>query len=307
MVGDHAHLVVRELVALADLLHHVVDGLRRDVHRQLIAVEARHRRMRLQARMLLGRDAEGALPPAADRARRALREPALGALALLRECRRGPRTLPFQGAGPPPPSDTLPARLRLAFSNTTGASSRRAASSPITAGRSSRSKVIAAAAAARSAVLGRDGRYRRADKTHHLIFREQRHGRRDAGNGARRRKIEPGDLRMRDRRAQDHAFELAVMPDVDGVAREPRHLVAGFHPRRDGVVAVEAPRTRLRHRAKNSLIGAAAAEMSGQRRGDLLARRHRRASGRAPAVMEGGRPPRQSPACRSRIAARRAP
>src|SRR5262245_13853714 len=82
----------------------------------------------------------------------------------------------------------------------------------------------------------------------------------DARDGTRRCKIEPGDLRVRYARAQDHALELSVMTDVDGIARKARDLVAGFHPRCCGLVAVEAARTGLRHRAEDSLIGAAAAE-----------------------------------------------
>jgi hypothetical protein len=63
----------------------------------------------------------------------------------------GPRMLPFQGAGEPPPSETLPAFFRADFSNTTGASALRASSSPIADGRGSLPSLIAAMAA--SAVL----------------------------------------------------------------------------------------------------------------------------------------------------------
>src|SRR5262249_58955145 len=58
-------------------------------------------------------------------------------LARLANTEVGPRTFCFHGAGPPAASETLPAFLRLARSNTTGASSFRAASSPLTAGRRS--------------------------------------------------------------------------------------------------------------------------------------------------------------------------
>src|SRR5882757_7310377 len=71
--------------------------------------------------------------------------------ALLENAEDGPRRLPFQAAGAGAPSETLPAFLRLAFSNTIGASFLRAASSPITDGRRSLENVIAAIAA--SAVL----------------------------------------------------------------------------------------------------------------------------------------------------------
>ena len=57
----------------------------------------------------------------------------------------------FQGAGAAVPSETLPAFLRLDFSNTTAASGLRAASNPITDGR--RSLVIRMAAMASIAVF----------------------------------------------------------------------------------------------------------------------------------------------------------
>ena len=77
------------------------------------------------------------------------------------------------------------------------------------------------------------------------------------------------------------------MLDVDGVACQSRHLVAGFQSRRDRIVAVEAAGAGLRNSTVDALIGAAAAEMSRQRGGDLLARGHSRTFGRAPVVMEG--------------------
>jgi len=73
--------------------------------------------------------------------------------------------------------------------------------------------------------------------------------------------------------AQDHAFEHAIVPDIDGVFRRARHLVARFDARRDDIVAVEAARARLGNAAKNTLIGAAAAEMARQCRADLRAKR----------------------------------
>ena len=59
------------------------------------------------------------------------------------------------------------------------------------------------------------------------------------GIAQRRRAVELADARMRDRRAQDRAFELAVMPDVDGVFGRARHLVARLDARRLGIAAVE--------------------------------------------------------------------
>ena len=59
MIGDHAHLVMFELVALGDQLHHVEHGLCRNVHREAIAIEAGDGGMRLQTRMRLRAGAEG--------------------------------------------------------------------------------------------------------------------------------------------------------------------------------------------------------------------------------------------------------
>ena len=76
------------------------------------------------------------------------------------------------------------------------------------------------------------------------------------------------------------------MTDVDGVFRRSRHLVARLDARRQDIVAVEAAGAGVRHGAEDAVIGAAAAEMSRQRRADFLARRHRRSLGRAPAIVK---------------------
>ncbi len=64
---------------------------------------------------------------------------------------------------------------------------------------------------------------------------------------------------MRDRRAQDRAFELPVMPDVDGVFGRARHLVARLDARRHDIAAVELTGAGGGHRIEDALIGAAAA------------------------------------------------
>jgi hypothetical protein len=63
-------------------------------------------------------------------------------------------------------------------------------------------------------------------------------------------------------RAQDHAFQLAVMADIDGILRGPRHLVARFDAGRDDIVAVETAFARLGHGAEDAIISAAAAQMT---------------------------------------------
>src|SRR5439155_24375548 len=51
-------------------------------------------------------------------------------------------------------------------------------------------------------------------------------------------------------------------------------------------VAIEAARAGVSHRAKNAVIGAAAAEMARQRRADLVSRWHSRSVAPTPAVVE---------------------
>jgi hypothetical protein len=92
---------------------------------------------------------------------------------------------------------------------------------------------------------------------------------------------------MRELRAQDDAFELAFVVDVDGVFRRSRDLGLRLDARRGEMVAVELAGAGGCDRAENPVIGAAAAQMSRQRRADLLARRHGGSFGRAPAIVEG--------------------
>src|SRR5271169_2166769 len=61
MVGDHAHLVVAELVSFRNELHHVEHRLGRDVQGQAFAIEARHGGVRLKASVRLTRGPEDTL------------------------------------------------------------------------------------------------------------------------------------------------------------------------------------------------------------------------------------------------------
>ena len=237
MIGDDADLVVVELVALGDQLHQMEHRLRRDVHGEPVAVEARDGGMRLEAGMRLRAGAEGAF----DQQRIVRRARAVDpAPRLLRLSARTPPTVRGRCRSRAParraPSETLPAFLRLDFSNTTGASGLRAASSPITDGRRSLVDLDGGDRGQRGlAVLRRDGGDRLADIADDAVVAEQRDRRADAGHRERRREIEFADSRMRELRAQDHAFELAVMTDVDGVFRRSRHLVARLDARRQTI------------------------------------------------------------------------
>jgi len=193
VIGDDADLVVAEPVALGEQLHDVKHRLRRGVHGELVAVEAGDGGMRLEAAVRLRAGAESLLdqPRILLLARR--RDPTPRFFAFCENADDGPRTLPCQAAGAGVPSETLPARLRLAFSNTTGESGWRAASSPITEG--SRSLVIRIAAMAASAVLRSLAATRRWDRRQSAPC-----GRRRAAILPRarrpsrgRRQIEPGD------------------------------------------------------------------------------------------------------------------
>ena len=101
-----------------------------------------------------------------------------------------------------------------------------------------------------------------ADIADDAVVAEQRDRRDHARHRARRREVEFSDTGMRDLRAQDDAFELSVMTDIDGVFRKPRHLVARLDARRDDIVAVEAAGAGIRHGAEDAVIGAAAAQMA---------------------------------------------
>ena len=194
------------------------------------------------------------LRPAADCAPRARSATQLRAfLAFCENAADGPRILPFQGAGEPPPSETLPAFLRSAFSNTTGASALARCVEPDRRRQAFAGELDRGDRGQRGlAVLGRDGGDRLADIAHDRGRRRAaRSPQLTPGNRARRREIEFADARMRDVRAQDHAFELAVMADIDGVFRRSRHLVARLDARRDDIVAVEAAGAGFGHRAKD--------------------------------------------------------
>src|SRR4051812_23719621 len=91
---------------------------------------------------------------------------------------------------------------------------------------------------------------------------------------------------MREVRAEDHAFELAVMADIDGKFCESGHFLPRLDTRRGELVAVKAARARLGHGAEDAVIGAAAAQMPRKRRADLLARGCPRCSGCPPAVVK---------------------
>jgi hypothetical protein len=94
---------------------------------------------------------------------------------------------------------------------------------------------------------------------------------------------------MREMRTENGAFQLPLMRDVDRVFRSSRYLVARLDTGRDDVVAVEAAGARLGDGAENAVIGAATAQMAGQRRAELLARGCCRSGGCAPLVVKGCR------------------
>ena len=66
---------------------------------------------------------------------------------------------------------------------------------------------------------------------------------------------------MCDLRAEDDAFQLSVMVDIDRIFRGPCHLLARFDAGRDDILAVKMAFARLGHRAEDAVISAAAARM----------------------------------------------
>ena len=287
MIGNHAHLVVAELVALGDQLHHMKHRLRRNMHGEPVAVETRHRGMRLEAGVLLRAGAEGALDQQRIVRRARAVDPAPHLLRLLGERRRRSADIAFPGRRRTAAFGDVAGLLargffehhrRIGLARFVEPDRRRQAFAAELDGGDGGQRGLA--------IAGRDGGDRFADIADDAVVAEQRDHSTHARHRARRRQIEFADARMRERRAQDHAFELAVMMDVDGILRRSRHLVARFHARRQDVVAVEAAGAGIRHGAEDAVIGAAAAQMSRQRRADFLARRHRRSLCRAPGIVK---------------------
>src|SRR6185295_4253197 len=100
VIGEDAHLVMRNGKALGDQLGQMKHRLRRDVHRQALAVEARYRGMRLEAGMLLRGGAERRLEQQGiPRIARAA-DPVARLLGLLRERRRGAAQIALPWRGP---------------------------------------------------------------------------------------------------------------------------------------------------------------------------------------------------------------
>ena len=97
------------------------------------------------------------------------------------------------------------------------------------------------------------------------------------------------DAGARVRRAQDHAFELPLVANIDGVDRRAGHLLPRFDARRAFGVAIVLAAAGVGDRAKDVVVGSASAEVAGERAGDLLARRRRDAARGAPGVVERAR------------------
>ena len=159
------------------------------------------------------------------------RDPASRLLRLVRECRRRPAQIALPGRRPAGAfgdvAGALAARLfehdgRIGFARGIQPDHRRQFFAGELDRRDRGQRGLA--------ILCRDRGDGIADKAHHAVLAEQRDRGADACNRQRRREIEPIDPAMRDLRAQDDAFELAVMPDVDGVFGRARHLVRA--PRR---------------------------------------------------------------------------
>ena len=171
------------------------------MHGEAIAVEARDRGMRLEAGVRLRAGAEGGLDQqriARLRARSSIQLRTF--FGLCENAADGPRILPFQGAGDPPPSETLPAFLRLDFSNTTGASGLRAVVEPDHRRQAFAADLDGGDGGQRGlAILGRDGGDRFADIADDAVVAEQRDRGGHARNRERRREIEFADTRMRER------------------------------------------------------------------------------------------------------------
>ena len=287
MIGNHTYLVVVELVAFGDQLHRVKHRLRRNMHGQPVAVETRDRGMRLEAGMLLRAGAEGSLHQQRIVRRTRGVDPAPHFFRLFGESRRRSADIAFPGGRRTAALGDVAGLLARGFFEHHRRIGPARLVEPDRRGQAFAAELDGGDGGQRGpAIPGRDGGDRLADKADDAVVAEQRDHGTHARHRARRRQIEFADTRMRKRRAQDHAFELAVMMDVDGILRRSRHLVARFHARRQDIVAVEAAGAGIRYRTQDAVIGAAAAEMARQRRADFLARRHGRSLGRAPGIVK---------------------
>ena len=288
MLGNHPHLRRFELEALGDLCAQIVHRLGRDLHRQPVAVEARHRRVRLQRGVLLDAGPERTLVEQRVAGLARVLDPAQRLLLLLGERsarpahialpRRRRRRRALGGVGDVALRAGIDQR-RIRPAGGIGADHACQGFVPDLDGRK------------RGACgLEIDGRHRRdllADMAHHAVGFEQRDRGLHAGDRQRRRKLQPGNARMRVLRAKHEPFELPFMARIDRVFRSPGHLVARFHPRRLPGFAVEAPFAGLGDGAQDVVIGPATAQMPAQRGGDLFARRRLRPVLAPPPVVKG--------------------
>ena len=183
MVGDHPDLVVAELVAFCDQLHHMEDGLRRNMHGQMIAVEAGDGGMGLETAMRLAPVRKAPLISSGSIALRAALQSPRTVLGLVREGRRkGRGRSASRRCGRRRALRDVGRLFAAAIARKhDGASGLRAASRPITDGSSSLGDPMAAAACRAVVMIPRGDRGDRlADIAHNLVVAEQRNRRHDA-------------------------------------------------------------------------------------------------------------------------------
>ena len=289
VLGHDPNLCGIELEALRDLGSELGHRLGRGVYREFVAVEAGDRRMRLEAGVLLDAGPERPLeqqrvacrPGAGDRpARRLLLERECGGRPADIAGPRRRRGGAFAGVVP------LPLALReqdRRFGFARGVRPDHARQNLVVDldRRQRRQR--------RLAIDRRDRGDRLADEVDHAVVVGDGHGGGDAGNGARGLEIDRDDPRASVRRAQDHAVELALVANIDGIDRFAGHLLPRFDARRAFGVAVVLAAAGVGDGAIDVVVGPAAAEVARKRAGDLLAGRGRGAARGPPGVVEGGR------------------
>ena len=198
----------------------------------------------------------------------------------------GPRRLPRQDAGAPPPS---PALYLMPLPR--GKIDRRVFLHGGLGADGGRQRLIVDAdrrqrALGRRAVDRRDRGDGVAGEGHRPARIEQRYGGLDAGKRLRGFEVERDDAGAGVRGAQDRAFQLAVVADVERVDRRAGRLVARLDARRFGARLLVQAGAGVGDGAVDVVISAAAAEMAGKGRADLLARGRGPAVRRPPSVVE---------------------
>ena len=289
MLRDHVHLLVLQLEAFGDLLREAAHRLGRDVHMKPLPIPAGGARVRLEGGVDLGRGSPDPLHEQRIAAFACLGDQPARPTGPLRERAHGPAHVPMPAGGRRRP---LSCRGRpLAEPAVDGG---RALSPRGPCSDRGRKRLVAhphqpECLLGRVPVDGRDGRHLLTHVAHQPLLAEQLDRRPDARERPSRVEVDGDHARVRMRRAQDDALELALVAHVGGIHRLAGHLLPRLHAGPARIARVEAPGTGIANGGEDSHVGPAAAQVPGQRLSHILARGLVGAALPAPAVVEGDR------------------